>query len=573
MKVCFSFALAVLTGMACGKTSTQALLDADLIISGRSAIKLSTPANSATVLSESSLVFSWADVPGVGAYLIEIADSADFSNTIISKQVNTNEYPFQRSDLKSGVTFVSNTYYWRVSVANGKGSLRSDPWTANLIFDTAYFVDCAYTGTSYGTRSAPYKAIQTGLDAALASRAGVTAATAEVRVAKGTCNESIILRANVLLKGGYDQTQNWARNPATYQTVLTSANAVAVQGFADLSAAHTSTLMEGFKIQTTNTGTANNHSAYLILANATFKNNYFVYSTVTAAASPGVSAMYITGGNVTLNSNIFRASSTSTNGVHLFGALIFDTASVTATNNIFFSTSSTAVIPQTVYGFANAPGNLVFNATNNIIFAAPNTVAGTLLAMHTQGGGTFTGIFERNLIYLLASSISMRCGQQTNPTYFTSFKKNALVDCNQNTNSLWYAYNQNLETGYPTTAGSWNADANAAGSGVAIDTVSSRGLAGNSFAGGSDYRNPVNCNGVCAAMSGNRAGNTKPGPSGGSPTFPGDPTVIFQGYVAGDPTTFTFKPNTIADMDNNGSYDATIDAGANTATAGLVALP
>jgi hypothetical protein len=31
------------------------------------------------------------------------------------------------------------------------------------------------------------------------------------------------------------------------------------------------------------------------------------------------------------------------------------------------------------------------------------------------------------------------------------------------------------------------------------------------------------------------------------------------------------KPNGAADMDNNGTYDATIDAGADSATAGLLA--
>lgn len=566
--------LLLLSLAACGKTSTQALLDADLIVSGRSTIKLSTPANGATVLSESNLVFSWGDIPGAGNYLIEIADATDFSNIIISKQVTTNEYPFQRSDLKSGATFGSSTYYWRVSIISGaKSLLRSDAWVANFIADNAFYVDCAYTGTSYGTRLAPFKTIQTGLDSALGARLGVTTATAEVRVAKGICTESIFLRPNVLLKGGYDPSQNWVRNPSLYQTILSTTNAVAVQGFADLTSAFTATLMEGFKIQTTNTGSNIASSISLINANVTFRNNYLVATSAAANSGLGLCAVSIQGGNLTFDSNVLSATTASTNNLHVLRTFYFDAATVTATNNIFYvamtATGTSAGGSPFMADVTGATGSS-FTARNNTFFIShagsnvagnQNTLAGT--PMNRSGTGTLTGSFDRNVIFLLTVSNSQRCGYQTGTWYLTSFKNNAMVDCNHSTNSMWYTNGVNQQTGYPGVAGAWYNTANAGSTGAPIDTVGGQGLANNTAA-----QNPVNCAGTCAAMSGNRGGNTVAGP-----TLPGTPSVVFQGYVAGDPTTFAFKSNTIADMDNNGAYDASIDAGANAATAGLVALP
>lgn len=563
MRYCWSL---VWIGLAaCSGSTTQSLLDADFLISGRSAVKLSSPGNGNTVYNESALVFSWQDIPGIGRYNIEIADSADFSNVVISKSLTTNEYVFQRADLKSGATFGSATYYWRASIPSSKNSLRSDVWTVNFIADSVLYVDCAYTGTGYGTRLAPYKSIQTGLDAALGIRAGTTNSY-EVRVAKGTCNESIILRANVALKGGYDPTQNWARNPAQYQSIINTNNAIAISGFSDLTSAFTATLVEGFKIQTTNTGTTVLNSVSLSGATVTFKNNSFVYSTVTAATGVGIALMQATGNsNVTLSSNIFSATSSSATIGQILEALMFDGATINMNNNIFYAAGSGLAI-TVIYGNITGALNNTLNATNNVFFvsssAGPN--ATNLLAMNTGGSGVFTGTLERNVFYLLGNSNQNRCGQQTNPTYFTSFKNNAMVDCNHSTNGFWYVYNTNMETGYPVTAGSWSAAANAASTGVPLDTVATKGLANSTAA-----TNPVNCAGTCAALSGNRGGNTIPG----TPTLPGNPSVVFQGYVAATPTTFAFKPNAIADMDNNGSYDASIDAGANTATTGLIALP
>jgi|GEM_PF-2596982 len=562
MRLWNTFAIALLLA-ACSKTSTQGLLDADLIVSGRSAIKLSTPANGATILSEASLVFSWGDIPGAGNYLIEIADSSGFSNIILSRQVSTNEYPFQRSDLKSGATFGSSSYYWRVSInSGGKTLLRSDIWVANFIADNAFYVDCAFTGTSYGTRLAPFKTIQTGLDSALGARLGVATATAEVRVAKGTCSESIILRANVLLKGGYDPSQNWARNPALYQSILSTTNAVAVQGFADLTTSHTSTLMEGFKIQTTNTGTTVLASVVLTSSTMTFKNNYFLYSTVISQVGLGISLMSISRGTITLDSNIFSATTPSSTANHLLDGLYFEGSTVTARNNIFYlSANAGGISSNLIHGDITGSASTAFNATNNTFFqtcsSAPNLCL--VIGLNLGGAGTFSGTFERNVVYRLGPAGSNRCGAQTGGAKLTTFKDNAMADCNGNGNGFWYA-TTNIGAAY---AAPWTAAVGATAAASAnLDTALTNGLA----------NNPTGCSSApacSASITGNRGGNTVPG----TPTLPGTPSVVFQGYAAGDPTTFTFKPNTIADMDNNGAYDASIDAGANTTTAGLVALP
>lgn len=547
----------------CSGPSTQALLDADFITGGRSGVKLSTPGNGVTLFDEANLIFGWQDIPGVGRYIIEAADTADFSNIVISKSVTKNEYVFQRGDLKTGATYDSTTFYWRVSVPSNKNNLRSDVWAASLIAENHFFVDCAYTGTSYGTRSAPLKTMQAGLDSALGSSLlALTTASAEVRVAKGTCSETITLRPNVALKGGYDPTQNWLRNPALYQTILSTTNAVAVQGFGDLTSAYPKTLMEGFKVQTTNTGANISNSVYLISSVVTFRNNYFVYSTATAQAGVGLAPMFVSRGSITVDSNIFSAFTASSTSGHILAVIYFEGATLTATNNIFYENANAGGISsKLIYGDITADANSTFNATNNVFFlvtSSGNTL-GTLMELTQGGSGTFSGTVERNVFYMLGAPNSNRCAKQNASAKLTTLKNNALVDCHQNSTGFWAAPT-NLGTGY---VGGWSALANAATTGGDINT-------GLGFANGTPANNPVNCTGACAALSGNRGGNTKP--SAVVPVLPGDPAVVFQGYVAGDPTTFAFKPNTIADMDSNGAYDATIDAGANAATAGLVAL-
>lgn len=399
----------------------------------------------------------------------------------------------------------------------------------------------------------------------LAPEGGGTSTFYEVRVAKGICNESVILRANVSLKGGYDPAQNWIRNPALYQSIISTTNAVTIFGYGDLTSAYPKTSVEGFKIQTANSGTNLFNSIILNNASVTFKNNHMVYSTTSAQAAPGMSLIYVTKGNIALDSNLLSATTVSSTVGHRFAALFVDGASLIATNNIFHVSANATGISSSVVRIENtvAGGSAVFNATNNVFFLISSSGLNIAPVLDVdQLTGTFNGNFERNVLFALGAANNNRCGVLIGSTKFTTMKSNALIDCNHGGSAgVWHVNGTNINVGY-AGPGPWTAASNAATVGVNLDTAA--GLAQAVAA-----NNPVNCAGACAALSGNRGGNTIPG----VPTLHGNPAIVFQGYAAGDPASFTFKPNTIADMDNNGAYDASIDAGANTATAGLVALP
>lgn len=549
----------IVTSMHCGsRADTASWLAAEFLTAGKSNIRLLVPANNASLNTTDGLVFVWEEKAGVGKYTFELSDSQSFGNLLINKTISGNNYEYSASDLKAGSSLESATYYWRVRVPFVTNNLQSTAQPVSFILGNTYYVDNTFTGTtSSGTRTNPYKTIQPAIEAAYASRAGVASTIAEVRVSKGTYAETVTMRPNVTVRGGYDSTNGWARNPQANSTIIARTDAIAVQGSSDLVSTATGTILEGFTIQTnhtTNTTWAINLTsvgAIIFRNNAiTQSSTAFINRAIYVQDSPGF----------TFDSNTIEVTIGSTAGGNTKTFQIIN-SSGTLRNNIIAMRGPSGGNRVLVNSDTSANGTYNLNLTSNTIAQFSTTSSSwAMWDWNSNGAGQFAGgAIERNIVFVVSTVTgTSRCGQQISTrAKVSSFKNNLLADCNSGSTFGAYFAESNLAASWGSP---WTQAANVF---TSLDTMFRAGnSATNSVTGCGDAT-------ACAnSISGNRGGNTIPG----TPTFPGNPGLdIFTGYVSTNLKTWTMKPNGAADMDNNGAYDATIDAGADSATAGLLA--
>jgi len=553
----------IVTSMHCGsRADTASWLAAEFLTAGKSNIRLLVPANNASLNTTDGLVFVWEEKAGVGKYTFELSDSQSFGNLLINKTISGNNYEYSASDLKAGSSLESATYYWRVRVPFVTNNLQSTAQPVSFILGNTYYVDNTFNGTtSSGTRTNPYKTIQPAIDAANASRAGVITTIAEVRVSKGTYSETITMRPNVTVRGGYDSSNNWSRNPQANLTILTRTDAIVVQANSELDLTFTGTLLEGFSVQGTYTASA----SWLVNLNGvgalTIRNNQFV---VNSTATINRIFFINNASGFALIDNTIDGTTTSTSISTELRAIQMINSAGTVRNNIVAVRGPSGPNRVPVLQDSTAPGTYQLLMTNNTIGQFSTTSSSWAMLVWNSSGGVMSGQIDRNIFFVNSTVTgSSRCGQQTGPgsnAKVSSFKNNLFADCNSGTGNIG-AYNANANLPSDSNfASPWTTTANV------FTNIDSLFRAGNVAAS-----NPTGCGDATAcanSISGNRGGNTIPG----TPTFPGNPGLdIFTGYVSTNLKTWTMKPNGAADMDNNGAYDATIDAGADSATAGLLA--
>ncbi|MFO1496684.1 MAG: hypothetical protein U1F26_18735 [Lysobacterales bacterium] len=104
-----------ITGTAAGPITRTTNVDLVVQTTTPAGVSLTAPANAATAVSTSP-VLSWAAIPGVASYTVEVATDVSFSNIVRTATVSGTSYT---------VTPALNTqtqYFWRVRAANACGA-------------------------------------------------------------------------------------------------------------------------------------------------------------------------------------------------------------------------------------------------------------------------------------------------------------------------------------------------------------------------------------------------------------------------------------------------------------------
>jgi len=350
-------------------TSTPEFLDGNFLTAGEGPIDLLSPVKNQLVTS-SATKFSWTS-KGVAAYVIEISADESFTQIIVSKSIKTNTYSLNSSDLINGAVLSTGSYFWRVKVGHLQNNLQSSVESFFLIAIPAsgvgdagaIYVDSASTASfQIGSKLAPYKKIQSAIEAMDTARNGARDIRFDIRVAGGgtrSYNESLTLRAGISVYGGYDPSADWSRNVTANPTPINSAISIGVFCGSEVSTAYTNTTrIDGFTINVNVTTPAFGFD--LESCSPTISNNTIVVESTTNDAF----GIYANGASTSqISSNNVTARNTTSNSVSVFGVWARNSAVVhLSTNTITAQGTQTSV---SVYGIhlSNSTGSTVSRNT------------------------------------------------------------------------------------------------------------------------------------------------------------------------------------------------------------------
>lgn len=393
------FSLAIFFWSCNNRNSTQDLLDVNYMTQGQRPISLLSPANN-SVVSPSNLTFVWSSVPGVGAYDFQIASDAAFTQIVLTKRVNDNNYIFQSSDLTGIPSLDSAGYYWRVKIPYVTNNLQSAAWVINNIATNGsggsdfYVNGNSTSAVQVGTKTNPYKNIFLAVKAADVFRTGNPAIPMRILIAKGTYTESISLYAGISLMGGYDPV-DWSRNIAGNTTTVTPPAELVLAVGGDVTPTYTATtVIEGltFLAGSAANTTGTNGQVMLASASPTFRNNTF--SMTGSITTVGI---HFVGGSPVITGNTFTTSYLLHTGIYCNTS----SGTVTVSQNIFNGTQALSAISinqcgLTISGNTIAPGTLQGSGINiNAVPAQPMSVVGNTLTFANSLGNA-RGIYIDN---------------------------------------------------------------------------------------------------------------------------------------------------------------------------------
>lgn len=399
--------------------TTQELLDGNFISSGQSIIDLLSPTENQQVATANPK-FSWSS-KGVGKYTIQIATDAAFSNLVLDKDVTTNSYSLANSDLKNISSLSTNTYYWRVRIAQITNNLLSKTGSFYLVaipsggsgYAGILYVDAGSSSTEQnGSRAFPFKKINAAINSADSLRNGNKNIAFDIYVAGGigkTYSESISLIPGISLLGGYNSTNNWSRSITGNVTTISAITDKIVVGGSDITTAYTSTTkIEGFTLQTTFSQASATLYAFWLdtsspyIASNTVNitsvgNNGSVYCVYGASASP------------TIIKNSFRvnlsASAGSANCIYLTNSTSRIEANLILVAGLGIGYDSKAVDLGAYSGTMTQ--NIIAVIDSDMTSSTINLNSGTATVTNNTfygGGGPANNIFH--LLYSTTSTIS-----------------------------------------------------------------------------------------------------------------------------------------------------------------------
>lgn len=402
---------------SCSGYSTNQLLNAEFVSVNKdlSPIDLLSPSDKSVSTRNPTLV--WSRRAGANSYLIEMSIQSDFSSLLLNKLTTETSYTVNNVDLIGVTTLDTSGYFWRVKANYSGQQVTSGSFLFHVLDDTIVYVSAASTAADQvGNKSAPFKKIQAGIEAADTKRNGVTTTPMFVYVAGGNYTEEVNLKPGISISGGYSAT-DWSRNIATNVTALTGATEIGLRCSGTVTTAFRSTtVVDGLDISG-GSGSTNSIAVQLDPgASPTITNNilrgkagnvysYGVRTSDACACSPIISNNTILGGNasntnyglyiwtatspISISNNIISGGTVSTNhgislknstAVTIFNNVIMG-GSGTANYGIYLSTSSPTVFNNTINGGTTGSVFAIYmsdtsnsaNLRNNIIFNSTGT--------------------------------------------------------------------------------------------------------------------------------------------------------------------------------------------------------
>lgn len=368
----FGISFCTLTGCQ-NRANTAELLEANFVASGKTAIDLLSPTQDQQVASAHP-TFSWGD-RGAGLYTLEIASDANFQNMVLKKSVKDTQYTLANADLSGVSALTTNSYHWRVKIANVSNNLQSKTGTFFLVAmpsggsgsaGVLYVNTASSSSVEIGSKEKPYKRIQAAIANADALRNYQFGVTMDIYVAQGSYTEEVILSPGISVRGGYEAT-NWTRNISGNTTTINAPLTFAVRGSTTISTTYTNTTwLEGFTINGPTATTSNANIAAIMLA----------------TSSPTIAYNTIGGGTTTSTSAIVTGIDTGTGSALILGNLIIGSTGC----------GSGCSYIQGIY--SNGSARII----NNMILGSPDGGGAGIKGITTQGGGAQAQILNNTII-------------------------------------------------------------------------------------------------------------------------------------------------------------------------------
>ncbi len=220
----------------------------------------------------------------------------------------------------------------------------------NLILGSVVYVDSQANGSIHDgtTWQKAYLTISEAIDAALPGQ--------EIRVAKGTYPEYILIRKNITLKGGY-LGQGDARDIAANETIIEKPD-----DYGDTVIFESPCTIDGFTITKGYDGVWGMYDSTISLTNCTFRGN----------SHSGVTLQYA-------NGTVSRCKATE----NRYGIVLYSNLCKAVNNLVYRNTSYGMNMQTTAVGVNNT---CVSNGENGIIFgvSSPNSINNLLFGNYTN---------------------------------------------------------------------------------------------------------------------------------------------------------------------------------------------
>lgn len=253
------------------------------------------PDNSSIVSKNPTFV--WTPRAGAISYRLEISTDPVFENILLTKTLSKEVYTMHGEDFAKGNSLQPLTYFWRITTEYYDKRVKSDINVFHHLDDDIIYVDKkSFSSYEAGNKISPFRSIQRGIE--IADYYGKK----YVYVSEDNYVEDITIRKGITLQGGFNSSNDWARDIKANNTTITASSDVAIKA-ARISAEYiNSTVIDGFIIRGGNTGL--NAGVYIVDADITLKNN-IIYSGNMAVAN----GIFISSSNSIIENNeIFAVS-------------------------------------------------------------------------------------------------------------------------------------------------------------------------------------------------------------------------------------------------------------------------
>lgn len=422
--------------LACTGYKTSDLLDAKFLAKDLTAIDLLAPSDR-SVSPTRTPSFSWSRRAGATKYLLEISTDVNFATLVLKKTTTEPTYTLANADLYAVTALDAFSYYWRVTAIYPDQQVTSGRFVFHILDDAIVYVNGNSTATEQvGNKGAPFKKIQSGIEAADTKRNGVSGTAMEVIVAAGTYNEEVNLRPGISIRGGYEAI-DWTRNISVNTTSINAPSTFAVRGNSANSATYLNTTeVQGFTIRGGNSTGTSNFGVQLVQAFVKITNNTIFGGTGNSNYCIELS----TGsGPIIEGNNLFVASGTGRYGISIGTS----SAPIIRSNVIAISTGGNAA-----YGIEQFTNATVTISNNLILVQSALTNYGIYLnlsssptisnnTIHAGTAGTSYGVFMnsssrpnvRNNIIFSSGGTSYCVFENDSTSDVTSLQNNNLYGC------------------------------------------------------------------------------------------------------------------------------------------------